>query len=157
MALVLRFVDKGGILQERFFDLIHVANTNSLTLKDELTTVLSTHGSDIQNLRGQGYDGANNMRGDLNGLQALSLQECPYAYYVHCYAHRLQLALVDASKVMDLLSTSATLIPGNKFRGFKASDICEMVKKYYPADFTQQDIYGLQLQLIFFYFECFQG
>jgi hypothetical protein len=22
----------------------------------------------------------------------------PYAYYVHCYAHRLQLALVDASK-----------------------------------------------------------
>ncbi|XP_047060073.1 uncharacterized protein LOC124666789 [Lolium rigidum] len=50
-------------------------------------------------------------------------------------------------KVMDLLSTSATFIPRNKFRGFKASDICEMVKKYYPADFTQQDIYGLQLQL----------
>jgi hypothetical protein len=29
---------------------------------------------------------------------------------------------------------------------FKASDICEMVKKYYPADFPQ-DIYGLQQQL----------
>jgi hypothetical protein len=50
-------------------------------------------------------------------------------------------------KVMDLLSTSATLIPRNKFRGFKATEICEMVKKYYPADFSQQDIYGLQLQL----------
>ena len=50
-------------------------------------------------------------------------------------------------KVMDLLTTSATLIPRNKFRGFKASDICDMVKKYYPADFPQQDIYGLQLQL----------
>jgi hypothetical protein len=49
-------------------------------------------------------------------------------------------------KVMDLLSTSATLIPRNKFRGFNASDICEMVKKYYPADFPQ-DIYGLQQQL----------
>ena len=48
---------------------------------------------------------------------------------------------------MDLLSTSATLIPRNKFRGFKASDICEMMKRYYPADFPQQDIYGLQLQL----------
>ena len=98
MALILRFVDKNGILQERFFDLIHVANTRSLTLKDELTVVLSTHGFNIQNLRGQGYDGASNMRGELNGLQALFLRECPYAYYVHCYAHRLQLALVDASK-----------------------------------------------------------
>ena len=47
---------------------------------------------------------------------------------------------------MDLLSTSATLIPKYKFKGFKASDICEVVKKYYPADFAQ-DIYGLQQQL----------
>lgn len=50
-------------------------------------------------------------------------------------------------KVMDLLSTSATLIPASKFRSFKADDICEMVKKYYPADFTQQEIYGLEQQL----------
>ena len=92
MALVLRFADKGGILQERFFDLIHVANTRSLTLKDKLSFALTNHGFDIQNLQGQGYEGASNMRGDLNGLQALFLQECPYAYYVHCYAHRLQLA-----------------------------------------------------------------
>jgi hypothetical protein len=98
MALVLRFVDKDGILQERFFDLIHVENTRSLTLKDELCFVLSNHGFNIQNLRGQGYDGASNMRGELNGLQDLFLQECPYAYYVHCYAYHLQLALVDASK-----------------------------------------------------------
>jgi len=38
------------------------------------------------------------MKGELNGLQTLFLKECPYAYYVHCYAHRLQLALVAASK-----------------------------------------------------------
>jgi hypothetical protein len=50
-------------------------------------------------------------------------------------------------KVMDLLSTSATLIPRNRFRSFRASAICEMVKKYYPIDFTQQDRYGLEQQL----------
>jgi hypothetical protein len=33
MALVLRFVDKDGVLQERFFDCIHVKNTKALTLK----------------------------------------------------------------------------------------------------------------------------
>lgn len=31
-------------------------------------------------------------------MQALFLRECPYAYYIHCYAHRLQLGLVAASK-----------------------------------------------------------
>ncbi|GJR01118.1 zinc finger MYM-type protein 1-like protein [Tanacetum coccineum] len=53
---------------------------------------------DVQNIRGQGYNGASNMCGEWNGLQALILKECPYAYYVHCFAHQLQLALVSASK-----------------------------------------------------------
>ena len=38
------------------------------------------------------------MRGAWNGLQALFLKDCPYAYYVHCFAHQLQLALVAAAK-----------------------------------------------------------
>jgi hypothetical protein len=38
------------------------------------------------------------MRGGWNGLQALVSNDCPYAYYIHCFAHRLQLALVAASK-----------------------------------------------------------
>ena len=38
------------------------------------------------------------MRGIWNGLQALILNDCPYAYYIHYFAHRLQLALVKASK-----------------------------------------------------------
>ena len=52
-----------------------------------------------------------------------------------------------SEKIMDLLSTSATLIPRNKFKSFKGSDVCELVKKYYPADFTQQDRYGFEQQL----------
>ncbi|XP_048568677.1 zinc finger MYM-type protein 1-like [Triticum urartu] len=98
MAVVFRFPDKEGLLQERFFDLIHVKNTKALTLKEELTALLSNNGFDVQNLRGQGYDGASNMKGEFNGLQALFLKDCPYAYYVHCYAHRLQLALVAAAR-----------------------------------------------------------
>ncbi|XP_057740547.1 uncharacterized protein LOC130957720 [Arachis stenosperma] len=98
MSVVLRFVDKHGCVQERFFDLIHVSDTCSLTLKTEISSVLSRHNLDIQNLRGQGYDGASNMRGEWNGLQALFLKDCPFAYYIHCLAHRLQLALVSAAK-----------------------------------------------------------
>jgi hypothetical protein len=36
------------------------------------------------------------MRSEWNGLQALFLRECPYTYYVHYFAHKLQLALVAA-------------------------------------------------------------
>ncbi|KAL5758277.1 hypothetical protein ACOSP7_020888 [Xanthoceras sorbifolium] len=38
------------------------------------------------------------MRGEWNGLQALFLGECPYAYYIHCMAYRPQLALVGSSR-----------------------------------------------------------
>ena len=77
---------------------MHVHDTNSATLKQEICSVLSAHNLDVQNIRGQGYDGASNMRGEWNGLQAKFMEECPYAYYVHCFAHQLQLALVAASK-----------------------------------------------------------
>ena len=67
-----------------------------MTVKKEISYILSRYCLDIQNIRGQGYDGASNMRGEWNGLQALFLNDCPYAYYIHCFAHRLQLALVAA-------------------------------------------------------------
>jgi hypothetical protein len=39
--------------------------------------------------------GASNMAGSIRGLQAL-LKDVPEAVYVHCYAHRLNLALLEA-------------------------------------------------------------
>jgi hypothetical protein len=69
-----------------------------LTVKNKISNVLSHHGLDIQNICGQENDGASNMRGEWKELQTLFLNNCPYAYYVHCFAHRLQLALVDVSR-----------------------------------------------------------
>ncbi|KAM4110991.1 hypothetical protein ACJW30_05G033800 [Castanea mollissima] len=57
MALVLRYVNKQGIIIER-----------------------------LSRLRGQGYNEASNMQGDIN------------AFYVHCFAHQLQLTLVAVAK-----------------------------------------------------------
>ncbi|XP_074304398.1 uncharacterized protein LOC141639108 [Silene latifolia] len=101
MAIVLRFVDKKGLIKERFFDLVRVKETSAATLKKEVCAVLAAHKLFVENIRGQGYDGASNMRGEWNGLQALFLADCPYAYYVHCFVHRLQLALVAASKELN--------------------------------------------------------
>ncbi|XP_056685508.1 uncharacterized protein [Spinacia oleracea] len=98
MAIVIRFIDRNGFLLERFFELVHVKDTTSKTLKEEISIVLSNHELSIQNLRGQGYDGASNMRGEWNGLRALFMRDCPYAYYVHCLAHQLELALIAAAR-----------------------------------------------------------
>ncbi|XP_076947317.1 uncharacterized protein LOC143619221 [Bidens hawaiensis] len=106
MAIVLRFVDVEGIIRESFLDLVHVTDTFSLTLKNNLWRQLLRYEFDVSKIRGQGYDGASNMREEWNGLQALVIKDCPYAYYVYCFAHRLQLALVAASK---------EIIPINQF------------------------------------------
>lgn len=98
MAIVIRFVNKEGLIKERFLDLVHVKDTTALTLKNSICVVLTANSLSIEDIRGQGYDGASNMRGEWNGLKALILNECPYAYYIHCMAHQLQLALVAASR-----------------------------------------------------------
>ena len=87
MAFVLRYVNHDGFLSKRFFDIVGVENTLASTLKKEICEILAWYNLSIQNLRGQGCDGASNMRGEWNGLQVLFLKDCPYAYYVHCFAH----------------------------------------------------------------------
>ena len=98
MTIILRYVDYKGFVRERFFQVVSVNDTNASTLKKEICNVLARYDLSIENLRGQGYDGASNMRGEWNGLQALFLKDCPYAYYIHCFAHRLQLVLVAVAK-----------------------------------------------------------
>jgi hypothetical protein len=62
--LVLRFVDKECLIQEHFFGLVHVSDTAALTIQKGIYSTLSHHGLDIQNIRGQVYDDASNMRGE---------------------------------------------------------------------------------------------
>ncbi|XP_042400880.1 zinc finger MYM-type protein 1-like [Zingiber officinale] len=62
MSIVLRFVDTNGFIQERFFELVHVCDTAALTLKNTIYSTLAHYNLDVQNIRGQGYDGASNMR-----------------------------------------------------------------------------------------------
>ena len=79
-------------------DIVHVKDTTALTLKEDISFVLSHHNLDVQNIRGQRYAGVSNMCGEWNDLQALFINDCPYAYYVHCLAHQLQLAFIATAK-----------------------------------------------------------
>ena len=41
---------------------------------------------------------SSNMQGDINGFKTLILKENKSAFYVHCFAHQLQLTLVAIAK-----------------------------------------------------------
>ncbi|XP_057756353.1 uncharacterized protein LOC130975600 [Arachis stenosperma] len=98
MAVCLRYVNKEGIVMERFLCLVHVSSTNALSLKVALESLLAKHSLSLARIRGQGYDGASNMQEEFNGLKSLILKENTCAFYVHCFAHQLQLALVVVAK-----------------------------------------------------------
>ncbi|XP_042472575.1 zinc finger MYM-type protein 1-like [Zingiber officinale] len=94
MGVVLRYVNQKGCVIERFLAVVHVSDTSSHSLKMAIDVLFVQHGLSLSRLRGQGYDGASNMRGEFNGLKSLILQENPFAIYVHCFSHQLQLVLV---------------------------------------------------------------
>ncbi|XP_042041403.1 zinc finger MYM-type protein 1-like [Salvia splendens] len=98
MGVVVRYVDKNGCGIERFLGVVHVSDTTATSLEKALDYLLSTYDLSISSLRGQGYDGASNMRGEFNGLKSLILKRNSSAYYVHCFAHQLQLTIVAVAK-----------------------------------------------------------
>ncbi|KAG2641585.1 hypothetical protein PVAP13_2KG226558 [Panicum virgatum] len=85
LALCLRYVDKLGRPCEHFLGVVHVDDTTSLSLKEAIEALLASHGLSITRIRGQ-------------GLKTLIMQESPSAYYIHCFAHQLQLVLVAVAK-----------------------------------------------------------
>jgi hypothetical protein len=75
-----------------------VADTSSSSLKAALDGMFARHGLSMSRVHGQGYDGASNMRGEFHGLQRQILDENPYAFYIHCFAHQLQLVVVTVAQ-----------------------------------------------------------
>ncbi|GMP22979.1 hypothetical protein CsSME_00000752 [Camellia sinensis var. sinensis] len=110
MAVVIRYVDQKDQVIGRLLGIEHVANTNALSLKQAMENLFSKLGLSISRLRGQGYDGASNMQGEFNGLKTLTLKENPCVYYVYCFAHQLQLALVVVVKNHNQIALLFTLV-----------------------------------------------
>lgn len=63
----------------------------------------------LEKLRVQGYDGASNMSGRINGVQALVRNHAPDAVHVHCKAHCLNLAIVHSCKEPIVRTVMATV------------------------------------------------
>ena len=68
---------------------------------------------DVANLRGQGYDGASVMAGEVSGIATQILRQQPKATYYHCKAHNLNLVVSSTckqvSEIENLFDTLRTL------------------------------------------------
>ena len=92
--VVLRYVYSGNIY-ESFLGFTAADGLNAVSLYKKIKLALSENNIDKNNCIAQCYDGAAVMSGCRNGVQQLFKQDVPQAIYIHCFAHRLNLALVD--------------------------------------------------------------
>ena len=97
-AVVVRYVEEDKA-KERLLRLVNVSDSRAQSLHNLLGKSLEEVGVQLDMCIGDSFDGAGNMSGVYNGLQALLKQVCPSHVHTWCYAHVLNLVIGDASTV----------------------------------------------------------
>ena len=65
--------------------------SNAKHISDAMLKFLADCDLELDNLRGQGYDGASVMAGHVSGVSSRILERQPRAEYHHCRGHNLNL------------------------------------------------------------------
>ena len=102
LSVVIRFfAEESKTIQECFLTFIPMEALNAESISKAILGKLEQMGLDYKGcLVGMGFHGASVMSGKLGGVQKLIRNKSPMAYYLHCYTHRLNLVLIDTTKVV---------------------------------------------------------
>jgi len=110
MSICIWYVHK-SIIKEWFLGFVQVIKLDAQGLTDSIIEFLNSVGLDITKCISQSYDGASVMSGSINGVQVnireFSKNKCPY---IHCYARRLNLVLVDVTKSVEIVDDTMELL-----------------------------------------------
>ena len=98
ISFCFRVVQENFLIEELFFGFYQTSITSSDVIYAIVKDVLLRFQFSFKKCRGQCYDGAANVSGHVNGLRTKILQEESRATYVHCRAHKLNLAVQDSMK-----------------------------------------------------------
>uniref|UniRef100_H3AQA2 DUF4371 domain-containing protein n=1 Tax=Latimeria chalumnae TaxID=7897 RepID=H3AQA2_LATCH len=93
----LRYVNATGQAVEHFITFHDLPGSSAEDFFSILESSLETLNINMVHCRGQAYDGASTMSGNISGLQSRAKEVSPTALFVHCCAHNLNLALMDAA------------------------------------------------------------
>jgi len=80
-------------LREEFLGFIGMNDVSAESVATEILARISELELDITNCVGQGYDGASTMSGHVSGVHVRIREQAPFAVYVHCASHCLNLVL----------------------------------------------------------------
>lgn len=105
LSLYLRYVDKRGMVLERFLGIVGVDDFTAVSCKAAIHFLLIEHSLSPCKIRGQSYNGANHLAGnlncDINGLKTLITKDSQFAYHCHCFSHQLHFTLANAARKCD--------------------------------------------------------
>jgi hypothetical protein len=97
VSMIVR-LDKGYQIVERQLGFVDVSsNRDAAAVSRVIKDKLNQHSRIKDKLILQTYDGAAVMSGHISGVQVQVRQEYPFAYFVHCAAHRLNLVLCQSA------------------------------------------------------------
>ncbi|KAL8145261.1 hypothetical protein AgCh_003451 [Apium graveolens] len=114
-------------------------------LLDYVMSVCAKYKIDVPDMNARYVDNFRSVR-QINGISV----EHHYHYDVFIYAINFQLEELHYrfnDNTVQLLRLSSSLEPQNNFELFDMGNICTLATIFYPADFEQQEMYHLKLQL----------
>ncbi|KAL4098359.1 hypothetical protein QTP88_022988 [Uroleucon formosanum] len=85
-------------IEERLLSLVVCSDSSGLALFNLLCNILQSLSLSLTDVIGCSFDGAANMKGAYNGLQAHMKNSNPLIVYTHCLAHVLNLTMEDSTK-----------------------------------------------------------
>ena len=100
------------------------------TIKDELRSL----GLDLDQCRGQAYDGAGNMSGRYIGTAKPFQDDYPLALYVHCASHRLNLCVAQSCKLLLIKKIFSVMKRVHDFFDWpkRQTILPDTIKDFYP-------------------------
>ena len=102
MPLCIRFVDKDCNIREEFLEFVAMKRVTGSAIGMAILGKLEKWLLPVEDMRGQGYDGAKSMSSDRVGCQAIIRQQAPLAAYTHCSGHCLNLVVAGALKLPNI-------------------------------------------------------
>ena len=98
----LRFVDQECNICEEFISFVKLERVRAVDIASAIIFSIENLGLSLNNLRGQGYDGASTMSGERAGVQARIRERQPKALYTHCAGHSLNLAILNSCSIVPI-------------------------------------------------------
>ena len=96
LSICVRFVDSVNDIREEFLQFSRLAHIPGKHIAEEILNSLEDLGIPVEDMRGQGYDGAPNMSSQRVGVQSRIREKSPFATYIHCSGHCLNLVIAHS-------------------------------------------------------------